>query len=158
MTNNPIKKPYSLRESKGFKTEIINLIEDIIISEFSQAQYSEYCKNYNNMYFGDNAKWLPSIIYFEIKKGQEGNFYIFQTSTSAMSGERCDSTYLLCYEIDGTYWGFQEWDTKRDSYEKMKENREKYNYIYENSKPLIKLSGYKLEVEFIYDKIKMGKI
>ena len=41
---------------------------------------------------------------------------------------------------------------ERDSYEKIKENREKYNKIYENSMPLIKLSGYKLEVEFNYKK------
>ena len=152
MTNNPIKKAYLLRESKDFNIELINLIEDIVRSEFSQEQYSEFCKNYNKRYFGGNANWLPSIIYYEIKKGPEGNFYIFQTSTSAMSGERCDSTYLLCYELDGNYWGFQEWNTERDSYEKMKENREKYNYIYENSMPLIKLSGYNLEVEFMYNK------
>jgi hypothetical protein len=155
MTNNPIKKPYLLRESKDFNIEIIILIEDIVRSEFSQEQYSEYCKNYNNRYFGGNANRLSSIIYYEIRKGKEGNFYIFQTSTSALSGERSDSTYLLCYEIDGNYWGFQEWDTERDSYEKRIENREKYNYIYESTESLIKLSGYKLEVEFIYNKSKI---
>lgn len=152
MANNHIKKPYLLRESKDFNTELINLIEDIIRHEFSREQYSEFCINYNKRYFGGNANWLPSIIFYEIKKGIEGNLYIFQTITSAMTGERSDSTYLLCYEIDGNYWGFQEWDTERDSYEKRIGNREKYNYIYESSKPLIKLSGYNLEVEFYYNK------
>lgn len=139
-----------LRESRDFNNDLINQIEDIIRNQFSQNQYSSFCKDYNSKYFDGNAQWLPSIIYYELRKGKENSLYIFLTSTSAMSGDRSDSSYLLCYEVDGTFWRFQDWDTERDSYEKRKENREKYNYAYENSHPLIKLRGYKLQVEFIF--------
>jgi hypothetical protein len=144
---------YQLKESRDFSTDIAHLIEDILKKEFSENQFKEFCINYNNRYFSGNGAWLPSIIYYEIRKGKEGNLYKFSTSTSAMSGDRKDSNYLLCYEVDGTCWGFQEWDTERDSYQKRIENREKYNNIYNNSESLIKLSGYRLEIEFIYNKL-----
>ena len=150
--DNSSNNSYLLREGRDFNNILINQIEDIIRNEFSEEQFKGFCKDYNSKYFGGNGAWLPTLLYYEIRKDKEGNLYVFFKNTSVMSGERSDSSYLFCYKVDGTFWGFKEWDTESDSYEKRKENREKYNYIYENSESLIRLGGYKLEIEFIYTK------
>ena len=142
------RSSFILKVSRDFNEDNLFHLEEILNKEFTNEQYNEYCNSYNRYYFSENSHWIPSIIYYEIKKDEDANIYIFETSTSANTGERQDFSYLRCYEKDGKYWGFQEWDTDRDDYHKRVENRKKYNTIYENTESLLILKGYKLELDF----------
>ncbi len=135
-----------LRDSRDFSKEILIKLESIIMKEFNKEQFDEYCNFYNRYFFSENSQWFPIIIYFEIKKDIAGNLYIFESSTSANTGERKDYSYLRCIEKDGKFWGFQEWDTDSDDYHTRVEKRQKYNSIYENSTSLLILEGHKLEL------------
>jgi hypothetical protein len=139
------ESPLTLKESRDFNKKALITIENLLKKEFNKEQLSGFCDFYERTYFSENSYWLPKIIFFEIKKDSEGNLYIFEGSTSANSGERKDYSYLRCIEKDGKYWGFQEWDTERDDIQTRKENRIRYNSIYENSESLLILKGYLLE-------------
>ena len=106
------KSSFILKVSRDFNEDNLLHLEEILNKEFTNEQYNEYCNFYNRYYFSENSHWIPSIIYYEIKKDEDANIYIFETSTSANTGERQDFSYLRCYEKDGKYWGFQEWELR----------------------------------------------